>query len=121
MIRTHKDLEVWKLSMGLVTDVYKLTSLFPKEELYGLTRQIRESAVSVPSNISEGAARQTTKEFIHFLYYATGSLSELETQLLISKELGFATSVEGILNLILKEKNLLSRLILKLKNKKSIS
>ena len=85
MIATHKDLAVWKKSMDLVTDVYELTSKFPREEQFGLTNQMRRSAVSVPSNIAEGAARNSTKEFIQFLYYSLSSLSELETQLLISK------------------------------------
>ena len=85
----HKDLDVWKYSIDFVMDIYKITSSFPKEEIYGLTSQIKRSAVSVPSNIAEGLARQTKKEQIQFLYIALGSLSELETQLIISKRLGF--------------------------------
>jgi len=117
-MRTHKDLDVWKLSMKLVIEVYKLTASFPKEEIYGLTRQMRSAAVSVPSNISEGAARQTSKEFIRFLYYSTGSLSELETQLILAIELGFASaSDEERFEMMLRIKSMLSKLILKLKNK----
>ena len=87
---THKDLEVWQLSIDLVESVYKVTNSFPKAELYGLTSQMRRAAVSIPSNISEGAARKGNKEYLQFLYIALGSLSELETQLLISVRLGFS-------------------------------
>jgi four helix bundle protein len=85
----HKDLEVWKESMLLAKEAYLLTKSFPKEELYGITAQIRRASVSVPSNIAEGAARSSDKEFIQFLYISLGSLSELETQLLLSSDLGF--------------------------------
>ncbi|MBN2350359.1 MAG: four helix bundle protein [Bacteroidales bacterium] len=84
---THKDLEVWKNSIDLVTRIYQITENFPKEELYGLVSQIRRSSVSLPSNISEGAGRNYKKEYIQFLYIAMGSLSELETQIIISKNL----------------------------------
>ena len=83
----HKDLEVWKKSMDLVEDVYALSKFFPNDEKFGLTNQIRRASVSVPSNISEGAARKSDKEFIQFLYIALGSLSELETQYLIAVRL----------------------------------
>lgn len=86
---THKDLEVWKGSMAFVTEVYGIARSFPKEELFGLTSQIKRCAVSIPSNIAEGAARQHKKENLQFLYVASGSLSELETQLIISHNLGF--------------------------------
>ena len=72
-MKTHKDLEVWKNSIELVTEIYRITETFPKSELYGLVNQIRRSAVSIPSNISEGAARNHQKEFIQFLYIAQGS------------------------------------------------
>lgn len=74
-MKTHKDLEVWKNSIKLVADMYDVTENFPKEELFGLTAQIRRAAVSVPSNISEGAARNQKKEFIRFLQIAMGSLA----------------------------------------------
>ena len=83
-IKTHKDLDVWKKSMDLVERVYRRTERFPDSEKYGLTNQIRRCAVSVSSNIAEGAARNTDKEFVQFCYIALGSLSELETQLLFS-------------------------------------
>lgn len=79
--RPHKDLDVWKLSMELCRDVYKLTSRLPVEERYGLTSQLRRAAVSIPSNIAEGAARSTSSEFNQFLSIAQGSLAELDTQL----------------------------------------
>jgi four helix bundle protein len=75
----HKDLDVWKRSMDLVVKVYQITKLFPDTEKYGLTSQMRRAAVSIPSNITEGAARKGDKEFIQFLYISIGSLSELET------------------------------------------
>ncbi len=79
--------------MRLAKDLYQLTSKFPKEELYGLTSQIRRAAVSVPSNVAEGAARNSDKEFIQFLYISLGSLAELETQIILAKELGFLTDL----------------------------
>ena len=88
-VRPHYRLEAWKEAMSLVKMVYTLTQTFPKDELYGLTNQMRRAAVSIPSNIAEGAARSSRKEFAHFLSIARGSLSELETQLLISVDLGF--------------------------------
>jgi four helix bundle protein len=88
-MQTHKDLDVWKLSMDLVEKVYEITNHFPKEELFGLTAQIRKSAISVPSNIAEGAARKGNAEFLRFLYIALGSLTELETQLLIAIRLKY--------------------------------
>jgi len=88
-MKTHKDLDAWKNAIALVTDIYKITKDFPSDEKYGLTSQIRRSAVSIPSNIAEGAGRNHDKEFIQFLYIALGSLSELETQMIISCNLGF--------------------------------
>ena len=86
---THKDLDIWKLGIELVEKVYEMTAEFPKEEIYGLTNQMRRATVSIPSNISEGAARSSKKEFIQFLYIALGSLAELETQAIISEKLGY--------------------------------
>jgi four helix bundle protein len=88
-MKTHKDLDVWKDAINFVTKVYKMTSSFPKEEMYGITSQIRRAAVSIPSNIAEGAARKTTNEFRQFLYIALSSAAELNTQLIISHNLGF--------------------------------
>ena len=86
---THKDLDVWKRSVELVTTVYQVTSEFPKEEIFGLTNQIRRASVSIPSNIAEGAARNSDKEFIRFLYISLGSNQELDTQILIAKNLNY--------------------------------
>lgn len=83
----HKNLEAWKASMDLVEEIYKLTSSFPTEEKFGLVSQMRRAAVSVPSNIAEGAANRTTGQFINFLTIALGSLAELDTQLAICHRL----------------------------------
>jgi four helix bundle protein len=88
-MRTHEKLEVWKKSVDFVVEIYKLTDKFPNEEKFGLTSQIRRASVSIPSNIAEGAARNSEKEFIYFLSNAQGSTSEVATQILISFKLGF--------------------------------
>ena len=88
-MRSHKDLDAWKKSMDLVDSIYKVSKLFPNEELYSLTNQMRRAAISVPSNIAEGAARGSKNEFIQFLYISLGSLSELETQVIIANRLGY--------------------------------
>jgi four helix bundle protein len=88
--RKHQRLLAWQESMALAKLIYALTATFPREELYGLASQMRRAAVSVPSNIAEGAARLGQKEFLHFLNIARGSLSELDTQLLLARELGYA-------------------------------
>jgi four helix bundle protein len=82
VVKTHRDLDVWKNGIELVKKIYILTKDFPKEEIYTLTSQIRRSAISIPSNIAEGAARNSKKEFIQFLYIALGSAAELEAQLI---------------------------------------
>ncbi len=89
MAMCYRDLIAWKKAMELVAEIYKATQKFPKEELYGITSQLRRAAVSVPSNIAEGQARLSAKEFRHFLSDARGSLVEIETQLMISQMLGF--------------------------------
>jgi four helix bundle protein len=90
-LTTHKDLQVWKAAMDLVTEVYSVTNCFPREETYGLTSQIRRAAISIPSNIAEGAARQSRKEFVQFDHVASGSIAELETHLLLAARLGFGS------------------------------
>lgn len=87
--KPHKKLDVWKKAIDLVQKIYELTKIFPKNEDFSLTNQMRRAAISVPSNISEGAARQTKKEFIQFLHMAQGSLSELDTQMEIAIRLGY--------------------------------
>jgi four helix bundle protein len=85
----YTELEVWKAARAFAAEVYKVTAIFPKEETYGLTSQIRRCAVSIPSNIAEGSGRQHPKETIQFLTIARGSLYELETQLYVSFDIGF--------------------------------
>ena len=109
-MKTHRDLDVWKKSVSLVTLIYDITKGFPKEEIYGLTNQIRRAAVSVPSNIAEGSARQGNKEFVQFLYISLGSLTELETQLIIAKNLHFL-SEENFEFLMSKQKEIGKMLI----------
>ncbi len=86
--KTHKDLQVWQDSMSLAKKVYRLIQDFPEDERFGLSLQMKRSAISIPSNIAEGAARSSKREFEHFLYISLGSLSELETQWLLAFELG---------------------------------
>ncbi len=114
-IRNHKDLEVWKKSMDLVGNIYQITESFPHKELYGLTNQIRRSAVSVPSNIAEGAARNSKKEFIQFLYIALGSLAELETQIIIASRLEYLCHLDTILEDLKFVRKLINGLIYYLK------
>jgi four helix bundle protein len=89
MTKPHKRLDVWNKSIDLTVDIYKLSERFPRSEVYGLTGQMRRAAVSVPSNIAEGAARQTRKEFVNYLHMAQGSLSELDTHLVIANRLEY--------------------------------
>jgi|TARA_B100000470_G_C19492880_1_gene259553 four helix bundle protein len=117
-IKTHKDLDVWKKSMDLVERVYRRTERFPDSEKYGLTNQIRRCAVSVSSNIAEGAARNTDKEFVQFCYIALGSLSELETQLLIAERLKYSKNID-ILENVVEIRRMLLGLIKYLKSKQS--
>ena len=90
-MNSHKDLIVWQKAMSFVEDIYGLTKGFPEEEKYGLTAQLRRASVSIPSNISEGAARNSKKEFEHFLYIGLGSVAEVETQLELARRLNYAT------------------------------
>lgn len=94
-VKHYKDLKIWQKSMALARATYKLTAQFPTEEKYGLASQMRRAAVSVPSNIAEGQARHGTREFLQFLSHASGSLAELETQTLISIDLGYCTKTEA--------------------------
>lgn len=90
----YKKLKVWEDSISLVSEIYKITSSFPKYELYGLVSQLNRCSVSIPSNIAEGAGRNSNGEFRHFLGNANGSIYELETQLLISMNLGYISEVQ---------------------------
>jgi len=89
MLKNYKELKVWQRSYQLCLEIYKMTKRFPNEERYGLTSQIRRAAVSVLSNIAEGYGRKTTPEYIRFLYIAYGSNCEMETQILLSGDLGY--------------------------------
>jgi four helix bundle protein len=88
-MHNFKELKIWQKALELSVDVYKVTGLFPKEDKFGLISQIKRSAVSIPSNIAEGAGRNSIKEFLYFLSVANGSSYELQTQLLISNKLNF--------------------------------
>jgi len=91
-IDSYRQLEVWQKAVALVTEIYQITRSFPREELYGLTSQVRRAAVSIPANIAEGWGRNTTRDYVHFLRVARGSLLELETHLVIARNLKF---IEG--------------------------
>ena len=116
-MKTHKDLDIWKKGIDLVTDIYKITGKFPKEEIYGLSSQMRRSAISYPSNIAEGAAKNTKLDYIRFIYISLGSLSELETQVIISKNLGFIPDVKDLLKEIEILRKMTLNFIKHLKNK----
>ena len=94
MLKNYKELKVWQQSYTLCLEVYRLTKEFPKEELYGLTSQARRSAVSIPSNIAEGYGRRTKPDYIRSLYIAYGSVCELDTQILLSCDLGYIRAKE---------------------------
>ena len=113
MGQSYRDLFVWEKAMTLVKEVYRVTKLFPRDELYGPTSQLRRAAVSVPSNIAEGQARFSSREFHHFLSHARGSLVEVETQLLIAKDLEYidANQAECLFKLTAETGRLLNRLI----------
>ena len=93
-MRPHEKLDVWKKGIDFTVEIYRATEVFPKEEKFGLTSQLRRAAVSIPSNIAEGAARTSNKEFLHFLSIAQGSASEVATQLLIASRLGYIAKDE---------------------------
>jgi len=95
---THHKLTVWQKSIELVTLIYRSTASFPKHELVGLSSQMRGAAVSIPSNIAEGAARESTKEYLRFLNISLGSAAELETQIIISNNLGYLPEIIKMLN-----------------------
>ena len=101
-LKTHRDLDVWREGIELVVKVYEIVQKFPNEERYSLVDQIKRSAISIPSNIAEGAARNSKREFLQFSYISLGSVSELETQRIIANRLGFLDN-EEIFSLI--EKN----------------
>jgi four helix bundle protein len=93
-VKHYRELIAWQKAMDLVVLIYRLTNRFPKEELFGLTNQLRRAAVSVPSNMAEGQGRRTTRDFLNFLSIARGSLQEVETQVLIAERLGYLAEHE---------------------------
>ncbi|AXP81682.1 hypothetical protein CJ739_2609 [Mariniflexile rhizosphaerae] len=117
-MNNYKELKVWQKSMELVEIVYKLTSTFPKEEKYGLTSQIQRSSISIPSNIAEGAGRNSDKEFRNFLGVANGSSNELSTQLILAIRIGYTneSDMEYIFNLLSEIQKMIFSLIKKFSN-----
>jgi four helix bundle protein len=117
MPQHYKDLIAWQKAMDLVENIYKTTESFPKREVYSLTDQVRRAAVSIPSNIAEGQAHYSNREFVHFLRHARGSLAELETQILIAKRLNYLpeSDADRILNRADELGRILSGLIKSLK------
>ena len=121
MLTNYKELKVWQRAYRLCLGIYKLTKAFPKDEQYNLTSQIRRSAVSIPSNIAEGYGRRTTPDYIRSLYISYGSTCELETQIMLSGDLGYI-SEEGITKLqedIREVERMLKALIKSLEHKQS--
>lgn len=116
-LNSYKELIVWQKAVDLAEAVYVLTRSFPKEEIYGLTSQMRRAAVAIPSNIAEGWARKSTKEYIQFLSVANGSAAELETQLILSQRLGYSKGepYKRVARLLLEVQKLLPSIIKSLK------
>jgi four helix bundle protein len=119
MIQSYQDLKVWQAGMDIVVEVYRMTRRFPREEVYGLSAQLRRAAVSLPSNIAEGHARQSTREYLHYTSIALGSLAELETQVLAAIRLDYldASDAESLLTLADSEGKMLRGLQKSLRNK----
>ena len=107
----YENLLVWQQAMDLVVEVYDLTKKFPRREAYALTDQVKRCAVSIPSNIAEGASRNYAKEFVQYLFIALGSAAELETQLRIAERVGYIQSAEIIEGKIIPIKKMLNALI----------
>lgn len=118
-LKTHKDLTAWQKSYALCLLIFKFVKKFPKSEEYGLSSQIKRSALSVPSNIAEGYNRHQTKEYIRFLYIAYSSLAELETQLMLAKDLNYISldNYESTTSLLIETQKIMSGLIKSLKNR----
>jgi len=103
----HKDLDVWKRSMDLVEEIYKITSKFPASEMYGLTNQLRRASVSIPSNIAEGTSRRGDKELLYFINVTIGSIAEIETQMLIAVRLKYISDEGQLFDLTIEVRKLL--------------
>jgi four helix bundle protein len=118
-VKTYRDLVVWQKSMSLVAEIYRLPKSFPKDETYGLTSQMRRCAVSIPSNMAEGYGRNSTSEYVRFLYIATSSLYELQTQMEIALNLRYSnkSDFDKLYESSREIERMLSSLIKKLNNK----
>ena len=120
MERPHKKLKAWQVAMEIVQDVYKFTQQLPGEEKYGLVSQMRRSAISIPSNIAEGAARRSSKEFVQFLHIAQASLAELDTQIELCVRLGYFNNEKELFERkMLEVDRMISGLIRSIKSKPS--
>jgi|WetSurMetagenome_2_1015567.scaffolds.fasta_scaffold138202_2 four helix bundle protein len=119
-IKSHLDLDVWKLSMDLVNDLYNLTDAFPASEKFGLPSQLRRAGVSIPSNIAEGAGRFHDNEFIQFLYISRGSLAEVETQLEIARRRGYVKSIESQITTSIRIRCMINGLIKRLRERRDV-
>ncbi len=117
VLKSYKELIVWQKSMVLVKELSRLTESFPENEKYGLTSQMRRASISIPSNIAEGWGRLSRKNYVQFLRISRGSLFELETQILITKELNYINDSETIENLITEISKMLNSLIKKIEEK----
>lgn len=117
MVREHEKLRVWQDAMDLVISIYGFTRTLPDSDKYGLASQMQRASVSIPSNIAEGAARQSSREYVRFLAIARASLAELETQLKIADRLGFGSGVDRLLQVCNKVFAMLSKLVRSMKSK----
>ena len=119
-VRSYQDLIVWQKAMELVTKIYQVSNKFPRDEVFALTSQLRRAAISVPSNIAEGQGRSSRKEFIYFLGNAKGSLSEVETQILIARNLSYVSDedLNTLLELSAEVGRILNGLLTSLREKK---
>jgi four helix bundle protein len=117
LIHSFRDLVVWQKSVELVTEIYRLSKKFPKDEVFGLTSQIRRAAVSIPSNIAEGRGKSSKGEFQQCLHHSRGSLAEVETQIIIAQNLGYLTAAEteSVMEMIAEVGRLLHGLLTSLK------
>ncbi len=115
-VKDYKDLIIWQKGMDIAEKCYYLTKNYPKDEIYGITQQIRRSAVSIPANIAEGYGRRYTKEYVKFLNIAQGSVNELETHLILSARVGLCTDddLKEIMSLLQEEARMIIALIKKL-------
>jgi four helix bundle protein len=112
-VQSYRDLDVWKLSMDLVVEVYRVTAKFPNDERFGLTAQLRKAAVSVPANVAEGSARSTSREYSYFASISRGSVAEMETELIVAERLGYITS--DVLEPMLERTDHISRMLTNLR------